>query len=525
MQKNTILFLVFSMSALFLWYLFTAPQQVPQQNMQDETAQTATVETAQISGKSQTQLSPDFEKHNIEKEFIDEKEIFVETDLYKATFSNRGAAILSWSIKEKNGNWVDLVLPQAAPVIANFPGSNYKIISSSNEKLIFEHISNEGWKITKTFTLSQDSYMHKLDINIQKLTENAKLPQIELEWGPGLGTDQKEQKENTITTRALAYTAEQAGRLKKLKKDPEQAAFYKWAAIDNRYFLAAFIPENPSDFDKIIPSKLGKKYPYSLNITAIEPKESTEKTYSLHFYLGPKGYTYLKTYNLGLEKSVDFGFFGFLGKAAFFMLATLHKITSNYGWAIILLTLFIQVLILPLTLKSLRAAATMKRVQPLIQEIQTKFKDNPQRLQVEMLNVYKTQKVNPLGGCLPMLLQLPIFWAFFTMLRNAYELRGEPWILWVKDLSIADQFLQLPFLNINLLPLIMGLGMFFQQKMTAAVSDPTQKRIMYIMPIIFTVMFWTFPSGLVLYWLTNSVVSMVLQFIVLKKEDAKVKKA
>ena len=144
-----------------------------------------------------------------------------------------------------------------------------------------------------------------------------------------------------------------------------------------------------------------------MTVTALDPKDSEKKEYSIDFYLGPKGYTYLKSYNLGLEKAVDFGFFGFLGKVAFAVLTALYKLTGNYGWAIILLTLMIQVLVLPLTLKSFKAAAAMKRVQPMIKEIQDKYKNNPQRLNAEMLNIYRTQKVNPLGGCLPMLLQLP----------------------------------------------------------------------------------------------------------------------
>jgi YidC/Oxa1 family membrane protein insertase len=319
----------------------------------------------------------------------------------------------------------------------------------------------------------------------------------------------------------VAFTAAKPGKIKKLKKESVSAPLYRWAAIDNRYFLAAFIPEKSIDFDQIIPSRLDKKHPYSIAITATAPKESESKEYSINFYLGPKGYTYLKTYNLGLEKAVDFGFFGFLGKLAFSVLSFLHNATDNYGWAIIILTLIIQVLILPLSLKSYKAMAGMKRVQPMIKSIQDKFKDNPQRLQAEMMNLYKSQKVNPLGGCLPMLFQLPIFWAFFTMLRNAYELRNEAWILWVKDLSAADQFMNLGFFNLNLLPLIMGLGMFFQQKMTTAVSDPTQKKIMYIMPVVFTFMFWTFPAGLVLYWLTNSVCSMILQLAIMKKTEKK----
>jgi len=140
------------------------------------------------------------------------------------------------------------------------------------------------------------------------------------------------------------------------------------------------------------------------------------------------------------------------------------------------------------------------------------------RLQVEMMNLYRTQKVNPLGGCLPLLLQLPIFWALFTTLRNAYELRFAEWIFWVKDLSASDSLMHFGGFNLNLLPLIMGIGMFFQQKMTSATSDPMQRKMMYIMPVVFTLMFWGFPSGLVIYWLTNSVVSMIVQYFVLTQD-------
>lgn len=525
MNKNTIYFVVFSALTIFIWYVFIAPPPQPQVQQQQNVSQTEEKQKSAADAQSEPlSLKSSDSKTLKESVKIKEEEIRVETDKYKATFSNRGAAVLSWSIREKNGEWVNLVLPQAAPVMANFPGSNYKIVSNSNEKIVFEHTSHEGWKITKTYNLT-DSYMHNLKIYLEKLHEEASLPRIELEWGPGLGTDTKEMKENIAVTRVLAYTAGKPGKLKKLKKEPESASLYRWAALDNRYFLAAFIPEKSIDFDQITPARLDKKHPYSMTITAVAPKENEKKEYSVDFYLGPKGYTYLKSYNLGLEKTVDFGFFGFLGKIAFAILTFLYKITNNYGWAIILLTTMIQILVMPLTLKSFKAAAAMKRVQPMIKAVQDKYKDNPQRLNQEMLHIYKSQKVNPLGGCLPMLLQLPIFWAFFQMLRNSYELRNEGWILWVKDLSAADQFMHIGGFNLNLLPLIMGIGMFFQQKMTAATSDPTQRRIMYIMPVVFTFMFWTFPSGLVLYWLTNSVISMIEQYFVIKKDAAKVRHA
>jgi YidC/Oxa1 family membrane protein insertase len=192
--------------------------------------------------------------------------------------------------------------------------------------------------------------------------------------------------------------------------------------------------------------------------------------------------------------------------------------TGNYGWSIIILTVLLQLLVLPLTVKSFKASAAMKQLQPLVKDLQEKYKADPKRLNVEMLNLYKIHKVNPLGGCLPMLLQLPIFWALFTTLRNAFELRGAGWLLWVKDLSAPDSLMTISGISLNVLPLIMGVGMFFQQKMMSVSSDPAQKQLMYMMPVIFTFMFWNFPSGLVMYWLTNSIMTMAEQYFIMKNQ-------
>jgi YidC/Oxa1 family membrane protein insertase len=502
---------ILSSITIFIWFFFLSPKE--QRQVVQSTTQSQVDTNLENVNKKST-----LDSVHTNENYIDEEKINIENATYKVVLTNKGAGILSWAVKEKNEQWVDLVFPGAQPVMANFPGCIYKIVSKADNKIVFEYASKEGWKITKTYNLDK-TYMHNLNILMEKTREDVKVPPIDISWGPGLGTDLKEEKENISLTRALAYTIDKPYKLKKLKNESELAPIYKWAAIDNRYFLAAFIPENSKDFDKIIPSRLDKKHPFGLSFEATFPKDLEKKEYSVNFYLGPKGYTYLKTYHLDLEKTVDFGFFGFLGKIAFAVLTFFYGLTNNYGWAIIMITVLIQILVYPLTLKSLKSTAAMKRVQPLIKEIQTKYKDNSQRLQSEMINIYRTQKVNPLGGCLPMLLQLPIFWAFFTMLRNAYELRSAGWILWVKDLSAADHFVTIGSFCIHLLPLIMGLGMFFQQKMTAATADPTQKRIMYIMPILFTFMFWSFPSGLVIYWITNSLISMIEQYFVLKKED------
>jgi YidC/Oxa1 family membrane protein insertase len=521
MQKNSVLFVVLSAVTIACWLFFFAPRQ--QQNYQNPAQSQNTVgANAQVSEIQNTSLSAPGVNNQYAKEQINIETREIKTGQSRTVFTNKGAAILSWSVKEKSGQWVDLVLPESVPVMATLPDCVYKIVSKSDKKIVFEYASKEGWKITKTYDVSDipDIYMHNLSIVIEN-PKNTVVPQISIGWGPGLGTDSKEAKENIRLTRALACSADKSSKLKELKDDSELAPLYKWAAIDNRYFLAAFAPKQPEDFDKIIPTRLDKNHPYAITLTGTPPKDVTIKEYSVNFYLGPKNYTQLKTYNLDLEKTVDFGFFGFLGEFAFKVLKFFHKSTNNYGWAIIMITLIIQVLVLPLTLKSLRSTAAIKRVQPIIKDIQTKYKDNPQRLQAEMLNVYRSQKANPLGGCLPMFLQMPILYAFFTMLRNAYELRNEGWILWIKDLSAPDQLMHFGSFNFNLLPLLLGIGMFLQQKMTVAISDPTQRKMMYIMPIMFTGMFWISPSGLVIYWMTNSVFSMVVQYFVTKKSSGK----
>ena len=521
MQKNTVMFVIFSSIFLFIWYMFFQPKQIDQkmilQNQQNVVQIKNKEQTSQNILDKQDVFSKE-QKLNIQN--IKEEEITLETEKYKVIFSNKGASIKHWYIKENNNDLVDLVLPEASPVLANFPGSVYEIVEKTDTKLVFSYTSVQKWKIIKTFDLSKD-YLHAINIQLEKLTQDAKLPEIEFNWGPGLGTDKKELKENISVTRVMGLTSTVPNKLEKIKEEKNHAQLYKWLAIDNRYFLTALIPDNSLDFENIGMVKQNKRTAPALIISAKIKQEENIQKFSLKFYVGPKSYSYLKKFNIGLEKMVDFGFFGFLGKIALAVLFMLYDCVGNYGWAIIIMTIIIQILVLPLTLKSFKAMASMKKIQPLMKEIQTKYKSDPRRLQVEMMNLYKAKKVNPFGGCLPMLLQLPIFWALFQTLRNAYELRYSPWILWIKDLSACDSLFYIGSIPFNMLPLIMGLIMFFQQKLTAATSDPAQRKMMYIMPIIFTLMFWGFPSGLVLYWLTNSICSIFIQFFVLRRKTEK----
>lgn len=508
MEKNTLWAVVLSTLFLLLWWTFfqtPAPQRAPAPAAPAPKTEQALVnkpqELTREIGIPQGQ----------------EKEVVVETRNYKAVFTTRGAAVKHWYLKEKNGQLTDMVLGNETP-LATFPGSLYNV-TQNDSKIVFTNVSPQGWQITKTYDLS-DAYLHNLRIDITKTKPAAAQPPVQLDWGPGLGTDLKEQKENVSLTRALGYPLTKPRELTKFKPGDYPAKNLQWAAIDNRYFLAALIPQGNNPFDMVSVYRANKKEPFGITLAANKPADTPSQSYALQFYLGPKGHSHLKTLNLNLEETVDFGFFGFLGKIALNVLLFFYGITKNYGWSIIILTIIIQILVLPLTVKSFKASASMKTLQPQIKALQEKYKTDPKRLNMEMLNLYKTQKVNPLGGCLPMLLQLPIFWALFTTLRNAFELRGAPWMMWVKDLSAPDTLFHIGSIPVNILPLIMGVGMFLQQKMMTVSTDPTQKQMMYLMPVIFTFMFWGFPSGLVIYWLTNSIVTIIEQYFIMRKQEA-----
>jgi len=265
-------------------------------------------------------------------------------------------------------------------------------------------------------------------------------------------------------------------------------------------------------FDSITVSKNKKiegSYEFSLNAKS---DTGTVKDINMEFYCGNKLYNQIKKLGFGLETTVDFGAFKELSKFFLYLLNFFHKISNNYGIAIILLSILLQIVTYPLTLKSFQSARAMKHLQPKIQELQLKYKSDPKRMQAETMHLYKTQKVNPFGGCLPMILQIPIFWALFSALQSAYELRNANFVFWINDLSNSDP----------LLPILMGVSMFVQQKMTAISGDQTQKMMLYMMPVMFTVIFWNFPSGLVLYWLTNNILSIIIQYIVLKRDSVKV---
>ena len=243
------------------------------------------------------------------------------------------------------------------------------------------------------------------------------------------------------------------------------------------------------------------------------------QTMKFNGYVGQKEYKVLKNINPVLTNAIEYGWFTFAAKPLFALLSWLHGIFGNWGWSIIALTIIIRMVLYPLTYKGMVSMQKIKEISPKIKEIQAKYKGDPQRMNAAVMDMYKKHGANPLGGCLPMILQIPVFFAIYRVLLNAVELQGAPWALWITDLSRMDEFF--------VLPILMGASMYYQQKLTPNnFTDPMQEKVFKFLPIIFTFFFITFPSGLVLYWFVNNLFSIGQQFIVnaqfKNKKDAEI---
>ncbi|MFT5836057.1 MAG: YidC/Oxa1 family membrane protein insertase [Sulfurimonas sp.] len=231
------------------------------------------------------------------------------------------------------------------------------------------------------------------------------------------------------------------------------------------------------------------------------------KNMTFNGYVGQKEYKVLENINPVLTNAIEYGWFTFASKPLFQLLSWLHGIFGNWGWSIIALTLMIRIVLYPLTYKGMVSMQKIKTISPKIKELQAKYKGDPQRMNAAVMDMYKKNNANPLGGCLPMILQIPVFFAIYRVLLNAVELQGAPWMLWVTDLSRMDEF--------YVLPILMGASMFFQQRLTPNnFTDPMQEKVFKYLPVIFTFFFLSFPSGLVLYWFVNNLFSIAQQTIV-----------
>lgn len=421
-----------------------------------------------------------------------------------------GGTVAQWEILENTG-WLTLVPRGELPPqgLTTFPELEFDV-QRNGSALTFTAARPDGLKVEKTLTLS-DNHRHALSVKLRNVGKADLEADAALGWGPGVEAgDEAGPKGGASkgTQRAIVAEGDAVRRI----KEGTVSGDFRWWAVDGHYFLAAFVPKEVGAATLRV-SKSDNYFAVGRSQReTLRPGDTRESGYT--FYLGPKIYAELKATGLGLEKSVNFGTFAPLARLIHTTLLTFHKATKNFGWSIMLLTFIIQAIVLPLTISSFKHGQKMKAVQPQMKRLQELYKNDARRLNVEMMELYKRHGLRFMGleGCLPVFIQMPVFFALYNALRSTYELRHAPWIGWIKDLSLHDPF--------YVLPVLMGAGMFFQQKMSMASVDPSQRQIMYIMPVMFTFFFLKMPSGLVLYWLTSSLLGILVQTVLLKRHAA-----
>ncbi len=455
-------------------------------------------------------------------DFARRNEETIRSENIELTVNSYDSGMNALLIRDKDGTMINLVNKDNSPfpLSLNLDRTGLWQLKKINESELLAVMEYEGIRISRKFSLSEN--IIRIENNIRNTLNIRQNVNIAMGWHEGLNTTEILKEENVRDNKIFAKLSD---RVKRNIKEGFYEGEIKWAGILNRYFVVVFL-EIDEIFNRFTVKKVDKKgYEYpsielkgNIELAPYEGYQFTEKIYA-----GLKEFTTLRALNNDLSEIFAFGIFGFLSKLFLHILIWMNSFIGNYGWAIIIMTLFLQIFIIPLTAKSFKSMQAMKELQPKIVTLRSKLKNNPQRMNQEMMHLYKRHKVNPMGGCLPMILQMPIFISLYTMLRNAAELRHEPF-LWVADLSRADMLFSavpllrdIPFIgNAGPLPFLMGGAMFLQQKFMGVGEGP-QKSLTYIMPIIFTFLFMGFPSGLVLYWLSNSVFTFIVQYIMQRR--------
>jgi len=371
----------------------------------------------------------------------------------------------------------------------------------------FELRDGSGVVIHKTYTFRPNDYSFDFEISVNSTPKWGEFD-YSLVWF-GLGDEESKFRSYYSYNGALFMV--DGERIADAPDDETPLREYKgeikWAALSHRYFTLFCIPEKPQN------QEVASRY-IDDHTATLEWKLKAaiaDNPTMFRFFLGPKKHELLDGYQNGIKSIINYGWFDIIAKPMFWVLNMFHKWTGNWGWSIILLTIVTKVLFFPLTQKGFKSMQKLQKLQPHMKRIQEAYKDDKEKLNQEMLVLYREHKVNPLGGCLPLILQIPIFFALYKVLLESIELKGASWILWIKDLSLADPY--------YVTPVLMGFSMLGQQLMTPKTGDPMQRRMMMLLPVVFTIMFLSFPTGLVIYWLVNNLLTIGQQWIIYR--DAK----
>lgn len=585
MGARYILALVLMIAVMIAWSLLFSNRYAPQPEEPATTEQTEQTDTPEIgveppsTGSVATQpISPD--AFTPIQEAPDDAMVPVQTRNYHITFNERLGIAKRWELADfadRSGTTetpLNLIPEDALNCLAlRFGNAEMQLdalratwqadkseidIANAQEPdtLTFTTTIGEKLNVAKQFTFHPDTYTVDLALTFRNVSDAVLLmgnaepgSGYQLRWGAGINADllrhEKKSGKRGRHGKEGAKTILEEGNPTRELKEEQALSTVLWAALDSQYFTAAMIPDpgleatyqldaskvaNKNDIQTAAPTETAV-----LAIPRFQLASQQAVTHAFRLYVGPKDDALLKQVtapnapdkSVRLSKIIDFGFFWFVAWGMLWIFEGLHAIFQNYGIAIILLTALMKVASYPLTRKAHVSMKEMQKLQPELAELKEKYRDDPQKLNRATMRLYKEHGVNPLGGCIPMLPQLPIFWALFSLLGSAVELRGAPFFLWIDDLSAPDILFELPFTiplifteidAVRFLPLLNGLTTWLQQKLGAGMTptptgDNMQAKLMQFMPLIFVFLFYNWASGFVLYWLCNNVFTMAQQYL------------
>ncbi|SDU55498.1 membrane protein insertase YidC [Desulfobacula phenolica] len=555
-QKRLLLAVVLSVVVLIGYQMFfvtspdpdSLPRDVQTQNADQPKVQETTPNVSDYRAGTGELSQPVYRP---EKKY---RTIFVSTPLYNIAISEHGAAVKSFELKNyKETNKKDSPLKQLVPEQLSsgtllldlegqsIPGLKDAVytaktdatetsVSQGKKTIEFTFRTDRGMVVKKIFTFNADSYMIDCDIVFQNGSDMPLNDSLVINT-PGIFNEEVKKRSRFAFEGPVVFVDDVYTDID--VDDIEEKNTYSgkidWSGYMERYFMTVIMPKtidnSPMNDTKFLLSYANERVAANFiqKMDRLDPGK--QANYSFSLYMGPKSQQVLSQYDTSLKNAINFGFFNVIAKPLLITMNMIHKVIPNYGVAIILLTVLIKLIFWPLGTKSYKSMNEMKKVQPLMMEIREKYKNDKQRMNQEVMGLYKTYKVNPASGCLPLLVQMPIFFALYRMLYQAIELRHAPFIGWISDLSAPDRLFDFNFAipmmqepyGIPMLTLLMGASFLLQQKMTPTAGDPMQAKMMMLMPIFMTVLFINFPAGLVLYMFVNNIISMGQQYYIQKK--------
>lgn len=456
------------------------------------------------------------------------------TDVYDGVIDTRGGTLTKLSlVKEGDGKQPDqyitlfdhtkdhTYLARTGLLGGDFPNHTdvYTVANGPRDlsgdatsfQIALESPEKGGVKVSKTYTFTKGSYVIGVDTKVQNVGSTPVSPTLYMELVRDSEPVETPRFSHTFIGPAV-YSNEHHfqkitfGDIDKNKADYVNQADNDWVAMVQHYFATAWIPQQGVKRDIYVEKfdnnlyRVGVKQP----LGTIAP--GATDNVQARLFAGPEEERMLEGIAPGLELVKDYGWVTIIAKPLFWLLEKIHGYVGNWGWAIVLLTLLIKAVFFPLSAASYKSMARMKEITPRMQALRERFKSDPQKMNAALMELYKTEKVNPFGGCLPVVIQIPVFISLYWVLLSSVEMRGAPWILWIHDLSQQDPFF--------ILPVLMAVSMFVQTKLNPTPPDPVQAKMMMFMPIAFSVMFFFFPAGLVLYYVVNNVLSIAQQYYI-----------